>query len=312
MIDQATRAVKLKYSFNDCPTNLDDISLLSPTLDNTPSSLALPVHQDYQHETNKLSQLGQESWGKSPGAGRGHKADIPVSSTPHHQAETHPDRGTCKISDSTNGSMMQPLSDLSASLVLHTNTHNSFPAEELTANFEFHQRQESFPDSCGAHSSVGTLNSRSASGSQGSVETTFSNTQPSRQLSSSSVILPYHQKSLPNSPHVYPSTSLMQSQKSLSYLSVLQHTGDQAASRRPYPAANIALHQTFRSTEVLNTGTHREVLCTFGSFRRPLTVLMSNQSKSTLSLSNPWSPSNQTIMNQHHPVFCSTQNLPKN
>ena len=256
LIDQATRAVKLKYSFNDCPTNLDNISLLSPTLDNTPSSLAPPAHKD-----------------------------------------------------------MQPLSDLPPSLVLYTHTHDSFPAEELTANFEFHQRQESFPDSCGGHSSVGTLNSRSATpgGSQGSVEMTFSNTQPSRQLSGSSVIPPYHQKSLPSSPHnVYPPSSLMHSQKSLSYLSILQHTGGQAASRRPYPVSNIALHQTFRSTEVLNTGTHREVLCTFGSFRRPLTVLMSNQSKSTLSLSNPWSPSNQTIMDQHHPVFHSTQNLPKN
>ena len=316
LIDQATRAVKLKYSFNDCPTNLDDISLLSPTLDNTPSSL---VHQDYQHETNKL---GQESWGNLPGAGRGHKANTPISSAAHHPAEAHSHRGTYKISDSTNGSMMQPLSNLSASLVSYTQTHDSFPAEELTANFEFHQRQASFPDSCGGHSSVGTLNSRSGtpSGSQGSVEMTFSNTQPSRQLSSSSVILPYHQKSLPSSPHnIYPPSSLMMhSQKSLSYLSVLQHTGGQAANRKPYPAANIALHQTFRSTEVLNTATHREVLCTFGSFRRPLTVLMSNQSKSTLSLSNPWSPSNhwspsnQTIMDQQHPVFHSTQNLPKN
>ena len=245
LVDQATRAVKLKYSFNDCPTSLDNIALLSSTHDNAPRTE------------------------------RGDEAD--------------------------------------------TDAHNSFPVEELPANFEFHQRQESFSDSCGGHSSVETLSSTTPSGSQGSVEKTLSNTQPSRQYSGSSspVILPYYQKSLPSSPHnLYPPSSLVHSQKSLSYLSVLQHNGGQAANRKLYPLADIALHQTFRSTEVLNTETHREVLCTFGSFRRPLTVLMSNQSKSTLSLSNPWSPSNlwspsnQTVMGQHHPVFHSTQNLP--
>ena len=266
LIDQATRAVKLKYSFNDCPTSLDNIALLSSTHNNAPSSLAPPTHP---HQTNKPSQLEQESRENLPRQEQGDEAD--------------------------------------------THAHNSFPAEELPANFEFHQRQESFPDSCGGHSSVETLSSTTPSGSQGSVEKTLSNTQPSRQLSGSSspIILPYYQKSLPSSPHnLYPPSSLVHSQKSLSYLSVLQHNGGQAANRKLYPLADFALHQTFRSTEVLNTETHREVLCTFGSFRRPLTVLMSNQSKSTLSLSNPWSPSNQTIMGQHHPVFHSTQNLP--
>ena len=331
LINQAARAIYLRrpHSFSvrqDHPTAHDEpSSVVSPARRDCLIQKAALLQSKYQ--ASKQSQLGEESHRGLP-AGRTDSEPLPTT-TPQLDGELQrevqsldggdPERSTISpqlTPGVPNGRPSNPhflslrpptTSSYNTSMRPHSSQPPSRPSSavysdthgDLTVNL--HRRQSSYPDSVGdLSSSLETRRSRSAtpSWSHGSVETIAtvpSKLLPSRRLSNSHTPLNAlsRQESLPSlANHSLPHNACTHpSQKSLSYLSVLQQ-----ATRKQYSteSANTRLQENrtgFHSVEVLNTGTQREILYTFGPQKRPVTVVVSNSatSKSTLSLSNPQS-----------------------